>query len=128
MTTREVISSPNAPAAIGPYSQAIKHGGVLYVSGCIGIEKDLGSLVEGGVAAQTRQSLINMRHIIEAGGSTMSNVLKCTVLLTDMSTYSEVNAVYGEFFPSEPPARAAFAVSALPAGALVEIECICAAE
>lgn len=121
---RTIVSSEDAPAAIGPYSQAVKSNGMLYVSGCIGIKRELGKLVDGGIGPQTRQVMENMKAIVEAGGSSMDKVVKTTVLMTDISTYPEVNAIYAEFFPSDaPPARAAYAVAALPAGALIEIDC-----
>lgn len=123
---REVISSPLAPAAIGPYSQAIRANGVIYVSGCLPM-KDGKIVEEGGVAAQTRQALENMRSIVEAAGSSMSKVVKCTVLLASMDSFAEMNPVYAEFFPLEPPARTTFAVAGLPANAKVEIDAICIA-
>lgn len=123
---KEVVFSPHAPNPIGPYSQGIKHGGLIYVSGCIGISKESNSLVSGGVGNETRQALDNLKSIVEAGGSNLSRVLKCTILLADMAFFREVNAIYAEYFPVDPPARATFAVLGLPAGALVEIECICA--
>ena len=122
---REIVATDGAPAAIGPYSQAVKTNGMLYVSGCIGIKRELGKLVDGGIGAQTRQVMENMKAIVEAGGSSMDKVVKTTVLMTDISSYPEVNAIYAEFFSSDaPPARAAYAVAALPAGALIEIDCI----
>jgi 2-iminobutanoate/2-iminopropanoate deaminase len=90
----------------------------------LGISKETKALVTGGVGAETRQVLTNMKNILEEAGSSMSKALKCTIFLADMGHFAEVNAVYGEFFPSEPPARACFAVLALPVGALVEIDCI----
>ncbi len=124
---KEVVVSDRAPLAIGPYSQAIRAGGLLYVSGCIGLVRDTGAMVGPEVAEQTRQCLTNMRYIIEDAGSHMSKVVKCTVLLTDMANFPIVNAIYAEFFPENPPARATFAVVGLPAGAKVEIESICIA-
>lgn len=100
---------------------------MVYVSGCIGVDREIGRIVEGGVVAQARQVLTNMKNIIEAAGSDLTKVVKCTVLLVDIAHFAEVNAVYAEFFTENPPARACFAVVALPAGALVEIECICIA-
>ena len=124
-TVKATAPTDGAPAAIGPYSQAVKTNGMLYVSGCIGIKRELGKLVDGGIGAQTRQVMENMKAIVEAGGSSMDKVVKTTVLMTDISSYPEVNAIYAEFFSSDaPPARAAYAVAALPAGALIEIDCI----
>ena len=97
---------------------------MVYVSGCLGIDKETKALVPGGVGAQTRQVLTNMKNIVEESGSCMSKAVKCTIFLADMAHFAEVNAVYGEFFPSEPPARACFSVLGLPIGALVEIDCI----
>lgn len=104
--------------------QAIKANGMVYVSGCIGMHPETKTLVEGGVSAQARQVLENMKNIVEAAGSSMSKVVKCTILLADMSYFAEVNGIYSQYFPVDPPARATFAVAGLPAGALVEIECI----
>ena len=119
------IVTDKAPAAIGPYSQATVAGKTAYISGCLGLipgaEKP--TLAEGGIEGQTRQCLENLKATVEACGGEMSNVVKTTVLLAkDMSTYPTVNAIYGEYFPVEPPARAAFAVAALPAGGLIEID------
>jgi 2-iminobutanoate/2-iminopropanoate deaminase len=101
---------------------------MLYVSGCIGVNPDTKSMVPGGVGAQARMVMENLKNIIEYSGSTMDKVVKCTILLADMATFGEVNAIYGEYFPANPPARATFAVLGLPAGALVEIDAICIAE
>lgn len=100
---------------------------MVYVSGCIGLKRGEKTLVEGGVGAQARQTLENLKSIVEASGSDMSKVVKCTVLLSSMDYFAEVNAIYAEYFPSSPPARACFAVLGLPMGALVEIEAICIA-
>lgn len=101
---------------------------MLYVSGCIGMDREQGALVSGGLGPQTRKVMENMKSIVEAGGSSMSRVVKCTVLLVEIEDFAEVNSVYMEYFPENPPARACFAVKALPAGALVEIDCICMAD
>jgi len=122
--SREVVYSDQAPAAIGPYSQAIKANNMVFVSGCLGVDVTTKSMVPGGVGEQTRQVLVNMKNILEAGGSSMSKVVKTTILLSDMSSFAEVNGVYAEFFPESPPARATFAVAGLPLNALVEIECV----
>ncbi len=121
---KKIISTDKAPAAIGPYSQAVKTGSLIFVSGQIPIDPQTGEFVSGGVAAQTRQDLVNMKAILEAAGSSMDRVVKCTVLLADMNDFGEMNAVYQEFFSDNPPARAAFSVKGLPKGALVEIEAI----
>ena len=121
---KEVVSTELSPAAIGPYSQAVKAGGMVYVSGCIGMDPVLKKIVPGGIGPETRQVLQNLKNIVEAAGSNLSNVVKCTVLLADMAYFPEVNGIYAEYFPENPPARATFAVLGLPVGALVEIECI----
>lgn len=125
------VHTDKAPAAIGPYSQATVAGKTAYISGCLGLvpgaEKP--TLAEGGIEGQTRQCLENLKATVEGAGGKMINVVKTTVLLAnDMSNYPTVNKIYGEYFPTNPPARAAFAVAALPAGGLIEIECICALE
>ncbi len=120
------ISTRKAPAAIGPYSQAISHGGIVFVSGQLPIDPATGAFPEGGIEAQTRQSLTNIKSILEAAGSGMDKVLKTTVLLADMGDFAAMNGVYSEFFTEPYPARCAFAVKTLPKGAHVEIECIAA--
>ena len=124
MTDRIIIDSPLAPPAIGPYSQAVKANGMIYCSGCLGLDPTTKKMVEGGVQAETRRVLDNMKAILEEAGSSMAKVVKCTVLLQDMALFAEVNSIYGEYFPSEPPARMTFAVAGLPLGGLVEIDCI----
>lgn len=120
------ISTEKAPAAIGPYSQAIEHHGFIYVSGQLPIDPATGAFPEGGVKEQTRQSLMNMKAILEQAGSSMDKVLKTTVLLADMGDFGAMNEVYADFFAAPFPARCAFAVKMLPKGALVEIECVAA--
>lgn len=120
------INTVNAPAAIGPYSQAIAHGGLIFVSGQLPIDHATGAFPEGGVETQTRQSLTNIKSILEKAGSGMDKVVKTTVLLADMGDFAAMNGVYAEFFTEPYPARCAFAVKTLPKGALVEIECIAA--
>ena len=122
---KKVISSPLAPAAIGPYSQATEAAGLVFVSGQLPIDAATGDMPEG-IEAQTRQSLLNIQHILEAAGLTMSHIVKTTVYLQDMSLFAGMNSVYATFFEGDYPARAAFAVKALPKDALVEIECIAA--
>ena len=121
---KEVISTKAAPAAIGPYSQAIKVGNLVYTSGKIPINPATGSIVEGGIKEQTRQSLTNVKAILEEAGLTMANVIKTTVFMADMNDFAEMNAVYAEFFVEPYPARSAVAVKTLPKGALVEIEVV----
>ena len=123
---KNIISTTNAPAAIGPYSQAIDCGSLLITSGQIPIDPATGNLVEGDIAAQTRQSLTNVKAIVEAAGLTMDHVAKTTVFLQNMGDFAAMNAVYAEFFTEgNYPARSAVEVGALPKGALVEIETIC---
>ena len=121
----KVISTPNAPAAIGPYSQAIVSGGILYCSGQIPVDPATGTIPEG-ITAQAEQSCRNVCAILEAAGSAPEKVVKTTCFITDMANFAAVNAVYSEFFTENCPARACFAAKALPKGALVEIEAIAA--
>ena len=120
----KTISTEKAPAAIGPYSQAIQVGNLVYTSGQIPIDPATGMIVKGGIKEQTLQSLTNVKAILEEVGLTMSNVLKTTVFMTDMGDFADMNSVYAEFFTEPYPARSAVAVKTLPKGALVEIEVI----
>lgn len=120
----QAIHSPKAPAAIGPYSQAIEAAGTIYVSGQLPIDPATGQFLEGDIKVLTRQSLTNMQHILAEAGLTMQHVVKTTVLLADMADFAAMNEVYAEFFQAPFPARSAFAVKDLPKGARVEIECI----
>jgi 2-iminobutanoate/2-iminopropanoate deaminase len=120
----EVISTKKALAAIGPYSQAIQVGNLVYTSGQIPIDPATGTFVEGGIIEQTRQSLTNVKAILEEAGLTMANVIKTTVFMADMNDFADMNSVYAEFFKEPYPARSAVAVKTLPKGALVEIEVI----
>ncbi|MGN0201443.1 MAG: RidA family protein [Candidatus Cryptobacteroides sp.] len=117
------ISTNQAPAAIGPYSQAIEHGGLVFVSGQLPIDPATGSFPEGRICAQTRQSLTNLKAILEEAGSSLQGVVKTTVFLADMGDFAKMNEVYSEFFTAPFPARCAVAVKTLPKNALVEIEC-----
>ena len=121
---KKVIFTEKAPAAIGPYSQAIEAGGTVYVSGQLPIDPATGAFAEGGIKELTRQSLTNMKAILEEAGTSMANVVKTTVFLADMNDFAAMNEVYAEFFAAPFPARSAVAVKTLPKGALVEIECI----
>ena len=118
------IHTPNAPAAIGPYSQAMQAGNLLFVSGQLPIDPATGALAGDDIATQTRQSLANIRNILAAAGYTCADVVKTTVLLANIEDFAAMNAVYAEFFTENCPARAAFAVKDVPKGALVEIEAI----
>ena len=123
----KAIHSEKAPAAIGPYSQAVDSGaGLVFVSGQLPIDPATGAFPEGGVKEQTRQSLTNARAILEAAGLGLQNVVKTTVFLSDMADFTAMNEVYAQFFAAPFPARSAVAVKTLPKGALVEIECIAA--
>ena len=121
---KKVISTSKAPAAIGPYSQAIQVGNLIYTSGQIPIDPATGQLVEGGVKEQARQSLSNIQAILQEAGLTMASVVKTTVFMADMADFAEMNSVYAEFFTEPYPARSAVAVKTLPKNALVEIEVV----
>ena len=121
---RQVIATASAPAAVGPYSQAIKVGSMVFTAGQIGIDPEAKKLVDGGIEAQTRQTLTNLQHILEAAGTSMANVVKVTVFLQDIQDFQAMNRVYAEFFPDAPPARAGAQVAALPLGAAVMIETV----
>ena len=121
---KKVISTKKAPAAIGPYSQAIQVGNLVYASGQIPIDPATGSFAEGGIKEQTRQSLTNVKAILEEAGLSMSNVVKTTVFLADMNDFADMNSVYAEFFTEPYPARSAVAAKSLPKGAVVEIEVV----
>ena len=120
----KAISTKKAPGAIGPYSQAIEVGNFVYTSGQIPIAPATGVFAEGGIKAQTRQSLLNVQAILEEVGLTMSHVVKTTVFMADMQDFADMNSVYAEFFSEPYPARSAVAVKSLPKGALVEIEVV----
>jgi 2-iminobutanoate/2-iminopropanoate deaminase len=119
---KRVIDTKNAPAAIGPYSQAIEINGTLYISGQIPVNPSSGKVVEGGIVEQTKQVMKNIGAILEAAGYNYSDVVKSTCLLASMDDFKAMNEVYGSYYKENPPARAAFAVKALPMGVLVEIE------
>ncbi len=121
---KQVIVSERAPEAVGPYSAGIRAGDFIFTAGQIGIDRRLGRLVEGGVQAEVRQALYNLSSVLEAAGSSLEQVVKTTVFLRDMGDYATVNSIYGEYFASQPPARSAVQVAALPLGAAVEIEAI----
>ena len=118
------VSTAKAPAAIGPYSQGVQAGNTIYVSGQLPIDPATGAFAGDEIRAQTRQSLTNIRNILEAAGADMSKVVKTTVLLKNIADFGAMNEVYAEFFSEPSPARAAFQVAALPKDALVEIECV----
>ena len=120
----QAIHTEKAPKAIGPYSQAIKVGNLVFASGQVPIVPATGEFVEGGIQEQTRQALTNAQAILEEAGTSLKNVVKTTVFLSDMANFAAMNEVYAEFFAQPYPTRSAVAVKALPKGALVEVECI----
>jgi putative endoribonuclease L-PSP len=124
----KAIHTDKAPKAIGPYSQAIEAGGLVFVSGQLPVNPTTGEFAEGGIKEQTRQSLTNAQQVLQAAGTDFSRVVKTTVFLSDMDNFGAMNEVYAEFFSQPFPARSAFAVRTLPKRALVEIECIAEAQ
>jgi 2-iminobutanoate/2-iminopropanoate deaminase len=122
---KEIISTTKAPAAVGPYSQAVKSGNTLFVSGQIPLDPTTGDMAAADIEVQTKQVLDNLTAIIEAAGYAVADVVKCTCFLTNMNAFSRFNGVYEGYFTSEPPARECVEVSALPKGALVEVSAIC---
>jgi 2-iminobutanoate/2-iminopropanoate deaminase len=125
---KKIISTSNAPSAIGPYSQAVEINGALYISGQIPLNPETGKLVEGDITVQTEQVFRNITAILDTAGYAFSDVVKSTCLLSDMANFKAMNEVYGRFYTSKQPARAAFAVKELPLGALIEIETIAVKE
>jgi 2-iminobutanoate/2-iminopropanoate deaminase len=121
---RTIITSDKAPKAIGPYSPAVRTPLGVFTSGQIGLDPRTAELVPGGVAAETRQVLVNLSSLLEAAGTSLAAVVKTTVFLRDMGDFAAMNAVYAEFFPQDPPARSTVAAAALPRGAAVEIEAL----
>jgi 2-iminobutanoate/2-iminopropanoate deaminase len=124
MPRKQIISTDRAPAAVGPYSQAVKVGDFIYTAGQIPLEPQTGSLVEGGIEAQTDQVMQNLAAVLEAAGSSLTQVVKTTIFVTDINDFAAVNQVYGSFFSDRPPARSTVQVAALPLGARVEIEAV----
>jgi len=125
---KKIISTNEAPAAIGPYSQAVHSGRLLFCSGQIPLDPKSGQIVSGDIAAQTRRALDNIAAVLRAEGLNFDNVVKSTIFLTDLSDFQTVNEIYGSYFKQDPPARSTVQVSALPKGANVEIEVIAASE
>jgi 2-iminobutanoate/2-iminopropanoate deaminase len=123
----DFVATPNAPRAIGPYSQATRAGGLLFTAGQVGFDPSTGELVDGGIAEQTERVLLNIRAILQASGLDMANVVKTTVFLVDMADFTAMNTAYAAAFGDHRPARSTVAVAALPRGARVEIEAIAAA-
>ena len=121
---REIIATDKAPAAVGPYSQAVRVGDFVFTAGQIPLDPASGQMVEGDIEAQTRRALTNLSAVLEAAGASLANVVKTTVFLADISEFKAMNGVYAEFFPDAPPARSAVQAAALPLGARVEIEAV----
>lgn len=121
---KTIISTDKAPKALGPYSQAIRIEGLIFTAGQVGLDPATMELVDGGIEAQTRQVLTNLKHVLECASSALNFVIKTTVFLQDMGDFAKMNTVYAEFFPENPPARSTVQVAALPKGAMVEIECV----
>lgn len=121
---KKVINTINAPKAIGPYNQAIEVNDTIYVAGQIGMIPKNGVIAEGGIKAQTRQTLDNIRAILNEAGYTFEDIVKCTCFLTDFNEYKEFNQVYSEYFSDDAPARSTFGISALPIGVKIKIDCI----
>jgi 2-iminobutanoate/2-iminopropanoate deaminase len=124
LVKKTIVATEKAPAAVGPYSQAVIAGELVFCSGQIPLDPSTGELVGGSISDQTRRCMQNLSAVLEEAGSSLENLVQVRVLLTDISDYAEFNDAYAEFLGAEPPARAAFAVSGLPKGAAVEIECI----
>lgn len=122
--SKNTISTPNAPAAVGPYSQAVVTNGMVFTAGQLGLIPETGQMIEGDVAAQTRQVLLNLKAVLEAAGSSLESIVKTTVFLQSMDDFAAMNGVYSEFFSAPFPARSTVEVAKLPKNGLVEIECI----
>jgi len=125
---RKIISTPHAPAAVGPYSQAVQIGDLIYSAGQIPLVPETGKLVEGGIEAQTRQVMQNLSAVLETAGSSLSNVVKTTIYVIDLADFATINQVYGSFFEADPPARSTVQVAGLPLGAQLEIEVVAVAK
>jgi 2-iminobutanoate/2-iminopropanoate deaminase len=123
---RQPITASDAPAAVGPYSHAVRSGGFLFLSGQTPLDPATGKLVEGDIGAHTRQCLRNLQAVCAAAGASLGDAVRCGIYVTDMSTFGEVNAAYAEFFSADPPARSTIGVASLPVGAQVEIDAIVA--
>ena len=123
-SNREIISTSHAPAAVGPYSQAVKVGHFIFSAGQIPLVPETGKLIEGGIEAQTQQVMENLAKVLEAAGTTLENVVKSTIFVTNLGDFAAINEVYGSFFSNNPPARSTVQVAGLPLGANVEIEVV----
>ncbi len=122
---KQVIFAEKAPAAVGPYSHAIDCGELVFLSGQVPLVPETGLIAEGGIEAQTRQMMSNIRAVLDSCGLDFDNVVKTTVFMTDLKDFGTFNTIYAEYFPKDPPARSCVQVAALPKGALVECECVC---
>jgi 2-iminobutanoate/2-iminopropanoate deaminase len=122
--SKKTITSPDAPKALGPYSQAVVHNNMVYCSGQIGLDPASGEFAGDSIAVQTRQVMLNLGAVLRQSGSSFDRVLKCSIYLADMNDFSVVNQIYGEYFEKDPPARETVAVKTLPKSALVEISCV----
>ena len=123
---RQSVTADGAPAAVGPYSHAVRSGGLLFLSGQTPLDPSTGALVEGDVGEHTRQCLRNLQAVCEAAGASLADAVRCGIYVTDMGTFGDVNAAYAEFFGDTPPARSTIGVASLPLGAVVEIDAIVA--
>ena len=123
---KTIVSTKDAPSAIGPYSQAVVHNQTIYVSGQLPVDPATGELVTGDIAAQTTRAMNNIKAIVEAAGGKMDGIIKTSILLADLSNFAAVNEAYAKFFPTDPPARVCYQVCALPKGAEIEIDAVCA--
>lgn len=121
---RKIVCTENGPKAIGPYSLGVQVGHLVFTAGQVGLDLTTGNMVPGGLEAEIRQALENMKVILEAAGTSLANVVKTTVFLRDINDFNKMNAIYAPYFPENPPARSAIQVAALPRGAAVEIECV----
>ena len=121
---KKIVVSDKAPKAIGPYSIAVQTGQMVYTAGQIGLDPATGEIVPGGIEAETRQVLTNLKNVLEASGSSLGDVVKTTVFLRDMTDFAKMNVIYGEFFNQKPPARTTVAVAGLPKGGTVEIDAV----
>ena len=126
--SKQIVATDKAPKAIGPYSAAVRVGNFVYTAGQIGIDPATGEVVSGGVEAETRQALTNLKHILEAAGASLDDVVKTTVFLRDINEFAKMNGVYAEFFTADYPARSAVQAAALPKGVAVEIEAVACIE
>lgn len=122
--SKEIVATDNAPGAVGPYSQAVSTGNLVYTAGQVALERTTGKIVEGGIQAQVEQALRNLQAVLEAADSSLDQVIKTTVFLQNMDDFAAMNEVYARFFSGDPPARSAVEVARLPLGALVEIEAV----